>query len=51
MGEEMVYPSDLAPLAPLRGEGPGEKGAIDSDTQNVIEAFQNTEIESFSSAL
>jgi hypothetical protein len=26
MSEEMTYPSDLAPLAPLRGEGPGERG-------------------------
>jgi hypothetical protein len=25
-GEQMNYPSDLAPLAPLRGEGPGERG-------------------------
>jgi hypothetical protein len=39
MGEEMAYRSDLAPLALLRGEGPGERGAIDSGTKNVIEAF------------
>jgi hypothetical protein len=25
-GEQVNYPSDLAPLAPLRGEGPGERG-------------------------
>jgi hypothetical protein len=25
-GEHMNYLSDLAPLAPLRGEGPGERG-------------------------
>jgi hypothetical protein len=26
-GEQINYASDLAPLAPLRGEGPGERGA------------------------
>ena len=25
-GEQMNYPSDLAPLAPFRGEGPGGRG-------------------------
>jgi hypothetical protein len=39
-GEQLNYPSDLAPLAPLRGEGPGEKGARVSVSFRSIEAFQ-----------